>query len=174
MTKGVQRLVAALLLAVSLVITTSTAMAAPSVLASPFDESLNAPLATSPMVPSKPSADPVPTEEECNGDQVCISGVKTRIIKEAIEAFLGVFRKNLPRIIREIENVPIPDSWKRHMRTNLPMIKDTLEGLLQWETLVWETIQDQVTAAGVVIGIPITVARLIGMGTRYLLEWVVF
>jgi hypothetical protein len=143
-----------------------------SVLGTSAAATVSAPSVSAPSVPAKPPTKDLPnTEEACAGDQICINGVRTKAVKAAIRVFLEVFEDNLPRLIRVIQNAPISDVWKRPLRTNLPIVKTTLEGLLAWEDLVWLTIQNQVTNACIQMDIAPRIAGYIGMGARYILEW---
>lgn len=126
------------------------------------------------VVPPEPAPPPGNGPEDCKGDEVCIAGWRTYVVKKAIREFLDVLTHNAPRIIRAIENAPIPDSWKRHLRTNLPLVSGVLNQLLLWEDLVFDTIRYQLTNAAIAMGIGPRIADWIGRGAQWIIEWGLF
>lgn len=165
MLKKFRRAVALVVLMASVLMVGSTALAAP------LSPKAPQPPALQPKDPEAPPPGKGP--EDCNGEQACISSWQTYLIKKAIREALDALQNNLPRVLRLLSDY-IPEYWMRSVRTRIPYIIMSLNRLLEFQDLVYQTIYDQTKALLIREGAGPLVSHWVALAARWIVEWGLF
>lgn len=121
------------------------------------------------VAPGQPKLPPAQPELP-GGGVVEPQGVKTRIIKESLQAIARYLRHHIDDFIDLISDYT-STTVQNAIRKHAGKIADFLDKLCQYEELTLNWVQDQISGFLISIGIHSPTARTIGWIIRKVIEW---
>lgn len=101
-------------------------------------------------------------------------GLKGKALKLSVKRIAGMLRSSAIDKIAEWMETYINKEAAKYLRKYSIKIANKLDELSTWEDLALQAIEDQVTGFLNGLGVPYSIAKGIGLGLKYIIDWGVF